>query len=64
MSSFEIITDSAVNLPDALRTERNIHVIPFRYLVAGREYDCLQEGIPFPESAKKFYALLGSGVDI
>ena len=64
MSSFEIITDSAVNLPDSYRVERNIHVIPFRYLVEGKEYSCLEEGVPFCESAQKFYALLGSGADI
>ena len=61
---FEIITDSAVNLPDSLRRERKIHVIPFRYLVGGVEYDCLTEDVPFRESAKKFYALLSSGADI
>ena len=64
MSTFEIISDSAVNLPDALRTERNIHVIPFRYLADGKEYSCLEEGVPFSESAKKFYALLKTGADI
>ena len=64
MSSFEIITDSAVNLPDSYRVERNIHVIPFRYLVGTQEYSCLEEGVPFRESAKKFYELLASGADI
>lgn len=64
MSSFEIITDSAVNLPDSYRVERNIHVIPFRYIANGVEYNCLEEGVPFRESAKKFYTLLESGADI
>ena len=64
MSSFEIITDSAVNLPDSYRVERNIHVVPFQYLANGTEYSCLEEGVPFRESAKKFYALLASGADI
>ena len=64
MSTFEIICDSAVNLPDDLRVERGIHVVPFRYLVDGTEYDCLEEGVPFRESAKKFYTLLSSGADI
>ncbi|MBD5636896.1 MAG: DegV family protein [Clostridia bacterium] len=64
MSSFEIITDSAVNLPDSYRVERNIHVIPFRYLADGVEYSCLEEGVPFKESAKKFYELLKTGADI
>ena len=62
--SFEIITDSAVNLPDALRIERNIHVVPFRYLIDNQEYSCLEAGVPFCESAKKFYSLLASGADI
>ena len=64
MSSFEIVTDSAVNLPDSYRVNRNIHVIPFRYIADGVEYDCLEEGVPFEESAKKFYALLKSGADV
>ncbi|MDE6411388.1 MAG: DegV family protein [Clostridia bacterium] len=64
MGLFEIITDSAVNLPDSYRVERDIHVIPFRYIADGIEYNCLEEGVPFQESAKKFYALLKSGADI
>lgn len=64
MSSFEIITDSAANLPDSYRIERNIRVIPFRYIADGKEYDCLEEGVPFKESAKKFYELLKSGADV
>lgn len=64
MNSFEIVTDSAANLPDSYRIDRNIHVVPFRYIADGVEYTCLEEGIPFRESAKKFYALLKSGADI
>ena len=64
MHTFEIITDSAVNLPDPCRAERRIHVIPFHYIADGKEYSCLEEGVPFRESAKKFYELLSSGADI
>lgn len=64
MSSFEIISDSAVNLPDSYRIERNIHVVPFRYLADGVEYSCLEEGVPFKESAKKFYERLAGGADV
>ncbi len=64
MNSFEIITDSAANLPDSFRIERNIRVIPFRYIADGAEYSCLEEGVPFQESAKKFYKLLEAGADI
>ena len=64
MSTFEIIADSAVNLPDSYRIERNIHVVPFYYLADGTEYSCLEEGVPFSESAKKFYSLLAAGADI
>lgn len=64
MNTFEIITDSAANLPDSYRVDRNIHVIPFRYIADGVEYSCLEEGVPFEESAKKFYSLLESGADI
>lgn len=61
---FEIIADSAVNLPDSLRIERNIHVVPFYYLVADQEYSCLEEGVPYRESARKFYDLLKAGADV
>lgn len=64
MYSFEIITDSAANLPDSYRVDRNVHVIPFRYLADGVEHSCLEEGVPFEESAKKFYEILKSGADI
>ena len=64
MHTFEIITDSAVNLPDSYRIGRSIHVIPFRYTCDGKEYSCLEEGTSFSERAKKFYELLSSGADI
>ena len=64
MRAFDIITDSAVNLPDSYRTERDIRVVPFHYLANGEEYSCLEEGVPFRESARKFYDLLKSGADI
>ena len=64
MNTFEIITDSAVNLPDSYRVERNIHVVPFYYLVGNKEYSCLEAGVPYRESAKKFYDLMKTGADI
>ncbi len=64
MGSFDIITDSAVNLPDSYRTGRDIHVVPFHYIANGVEYSCLEEGVPFRESAVKFYELLKTGADI
>ena len=62
--SFEIFTDSAANLPDDLRIAHNINVIPFFYLVNGKEYLCLEEGVPFRETAKQVYAQVRAGAEI
>ena len=62
--SFEIFVDSAANLPDNLRVERNIHVIPYLFTVNGEERTCLQDGTPFRDAAIKFYAEMRSGADV
>ncbi len=63
MNVFDIFVDSAANLPDSIRSERNINVIPYNYIINGKEYPCLEEGVPFTESAKKFYSAMRAGAD-
>ena len=53
MASFEIIVDSAANIPAALRKEHNISVIPYRYLVDGEERLCFDENVSFEQTAKR-----------
>lgn len=64
MASFEIIVDSAANIPAALRKEHNISVIPYRYLVDGEERLCFDENVPFEETAKQLYDDMRAGADV
>lgn len=63
MSKFEIFTDSAANLPDEIRMTRNIRVIPYICNIDGEDVACLEEGVPFTETAKKFYAKMREGAE-
>lgn len=63
-NSFDIFADSAANLTDEMIAETGIRIIPFHYVVNGEEYKCHEEGTPFSEIAKDFYAKLASGADI
>lgn len=63
MSNFDIYVDSAANLPDEIRNSRDIRVIAYHYIIDGKEYPCLEEGVPFTESAKKFYGLMRAGAE-
>lgn len=64
MASFEIIVDSAANIPVALRKEHNISVIPYHYLVDGEERLCFDENVPFEETAKQLYDDMRAGADV
>ena len=64
MASFEIIVDSAANIPAALRKEHNISVIPYHYLVDGEERLCFDENVPFEETAKQLYDDMRAGADV
>lgn len=63
MFKFEIFTDSAANLPDEVRVERNIHVIPYVCNLDGEDVSCLEEGVPYAETAKRFYAKMRAGAE-
>lgn len=64
MASFEIIVDSAANIPAALREEHNISVIPYHYLVDGEDRLCFDENVPFEETAKQLYDDMRAGADV
>ena len=63
MDQFEIFTDSAANLPDEVRLSRNINVIPYICNIDGEDVSCLEEGVPYAETAKKFYAKMREGAE-
>ena len=64
MASFEIIVDSAANIPAALRKENHISVIPYHYLVDGEERLCFDENVPFEETARQLYDDMRAGADV
>ena len=64
MTQFEIFTDSAANIPDALIQERGIRVIPYICNIDGKEYSCIQENVPFEQTAKTFYEKMRAGAEI
>lgn len=61
---FEIFADSAANLSNELAKKHNIKIIPFTYILDGKEYPCYREDEDFSVTAKKYYELLRSGADI
>lgn len=64
MNSFDIFADSGNNIPDELIEKYEIGVIPFLCTVSGKEMACREEGVPFAETAKKFYTALRAGAEI
>ena len=64
MTRFEIFTDSAANIPDGIRNEREIRVIPYLCNVNGEDFSCIQEGYAFEEVAKEFYAKMRAGAEV
>lgn len=64
MRNFDIYVDSGANIPEQLTKERGINVISFTYTVDGVEKNCYEEGVPFDEIAKQYYADLRGGAEI
>lgn len=64
MRTFDIFVDSSANIPDELIKKHNITVIPYTCIVNGKERLCYEEGMPFEETAKKFYAEIAAGADV
>lgn len=63
MRSFDIFVDSAANLPDELIKEYGIKVISYTCSIDGRDTECYEEGVPFAETAKKFYSAMREGAE-
>lgn len=64
MRSFDIYADSGANIPNGLANERDIRIISFFCTVNGVERKCYEDGVPFDEIAKQYYADLRAGADI
>lgn len=63
MRNFDIFVDSAANLPDDVLKENNIKVISYTCSLDGKEMECYEEGVPFVETAKKFYEAMRAGAE-
>lgn len=63
MRNFDIFVDSAANLTDEMIKEHEIKVVSYTCLVDGKEINCYEDGVPFAETAKKFYAAMRDGAD-
>lgn len=61
---FDIYVDSAGNLTEDMIKETGVKVIPFTYTSSGVEKSCFEEGVPFAQTAKQFYADMVQGADI
>lgn len=64
MNQFDLFVDSAANIPDEMIRQRNITVIPYTCLVNGEERLCVESGVPFEQTAKKFYDDMRRGLEI
>ena len=61
MRNFDIFVDSAANLPDDILKNSDIKVISYTCSIDGKDLECYEEGVPFEETAKKFYAAMREG---
>lgn len=64
MNTFEIFVDSAANLTEEQIKQNNIGVVSFTCLVNGKEHECYEEGKPFAQTAKEFYAEMRAGAEV
>lgn len=63
MRNFDIFADSAANLTEEIIKEHDIKIISYTCLIDGKEINCYEDGVPFAETAKKFYAAMREGAD-
>ena len=64
MDKFDIFADSGNNIPDELIEKYNLNIIPYLCTVNGVEMACREDGVPFAETAKNFYAKLKEGAEV
>ncbi len=63
MRNFDIFVDSAANLPEDLLKKNDIKVISYTCSIDGKDTECYEEGVPFAETAKRFYAAMREGAE-
>lgn len=61
---FDIYVDSAANLTEEMILNTGIKVIPFTCTVNGKERLCFESGVPFSQTARKFYEELAQGAEV
>ena len=64
MADFEIFADSAANIPDEMRSARNIQTISYYCTIDGKEVPCVEDGAKYSEIAKEFYAKMRENADV
>ena len=63
MRNFDIYVDSAANLTDEMIKNNDIKVVSYTCSIDGKEMECYEEGVPYEETAKKFYDAMRNGSD-
>ncbi|MDE6557483.1 MAG: DegV family protein, partial [Clostridia bacterium] len=63
MRNFDIFADSAANLTEEIIKDYDIKMISYACLIDGKEINCYEDGVPFAETAKKFYAAMREGAE-
>lgn len=64
MNEFDIYVDSGANIPRDLQRAHGIKVIPYYLRVNGEERCCVEEGVDFAVTAKKFYEDMRQGAEV
>ncbi len=63
MRSFDIFVDSSANLTEKMIDDYDINVISYTCSIDGKEMLCYEKGVPFEETAKKFYNAMREGAE-
>jgi DegV family protein with EDD domain len=64
MEKFDIYVDSAANLTEEMIESNSIGVISYTCQVDGENIECYKKGIPFVETAKKYYQAMREGSQV
>lgn len=61
MRNFDIFVDSAANLTDEMIKNFDIRVVSYTCTIDGKDMECYEEGVPYEQTAKKFYDAMRGG---
>lgn len=64
MNKFDIFADSSANLTDEMIASTGINIISYICTFNGEDRLCYEKGVPFAETAKKFYDDIVAGADV